>query len=592
VATVGVEPLAGCPACGETQRKRLFVKDGWPIERCAACTLVYVDARLDREAIDQIYRRDYYEGEAFADYLGERRERLESARDRVRRLASVIPGGRLLDLGCATGFFLEAAAASYDVTGVEVSQFAAEFARKEFGHRVFIGEIFDAPLVDEEFDVVTMWDVLEHVRDPRATLDEVARVTRTGGVLVLSTGNVEGPLARRDLEHWDLMFPPGHLTFFSPQSLEPLLNAAGFELDRIIGDGRVSRRAGLTRPYSVAAAGAIGLGNVITVTARRARVAERPRRRLLKARVPSELLRSLPRPRRRPSTPADSATWLEISRRCSYATFFHTPMWRELAVASGCRDSTFMLTLPSGVRAVFPLQELLPRHGPGRYLLSTYPYGFGGPIADGTLSADEIRSLYDRARAATTVVTGNPLAPDPPNLRRWTRQMATTQLLDLELGYEELQRHFSKGHRAAITQAVRNGITTRVATSLDDYRRYYEIYEDSLRRWGDAASPRYPWSLFEVCLRLANEHPEAVRLWVAEHNGDIVAGALIFSWNGHVMYWHAANLEQALELRVSNLLLANAIEDSCERGCRWFDFAAGMRGQRPSNDASALPSDH
>ena len=233
-----------------------------------------------------------------------------------------------------------------------------------------------------------------------------------------------------------------------------------------------------------------------------------------------------------------------------------------------------MLTLPSGVRAVFPLQELLPRHGPGRYLLSTYPYGFGGPIADGTLSADEIRGLYDRARAATTVVTGNPLAPEPPDLRRWTRQAATTQVLDLDLGYEELQRHFSKGHRAAITQAIRNGITTRVATSLDDYRRYYEIYEDSLRRWGDAASPRYPWSLFEVCSRLANKHPEAVRLWVAEHTGDIVAGALIFSWNGHVMYWHAANLEQALELRASNLLLANAIEDACERGCRWFDFGS------------------
>ncbi len=112
VATVAVEPLPWCPACGETQRKRLFVKDGWPIGRCAACTLVYVDASLDREAIDQIYSRDYYEGTAFADYLGERHERLESARDRVRRLGSVVPGGRLLDLGCAMGFFLEAASAS------------------------------------------------------------------------------------------------------------------------------------------------------------------------------------------------------------------------------------------------------------------------------------------------------------------------------------------------------------------------------------------------------------------------------------------------------------------------------------------------
>jgi hypothetical protein len=249
-------------------------------------------------------------------------------------------------------------------------------------------------------------------------------------------------------------------------------------------------------------------------------------------------------------------------------------MWRELAVPSGSRDSTFMLTLPSGVRAVFPLQDLSPRQGLGRYLLSTYPYGFGGPIADGTLSADEVRCLYDHARAATTVVTGNPLAPDPPALRRWTRQTVTTQLLDLNQGYEELQRRFSKGHRAAIKQAGRKGVTTRVATSLDDYRRYYEVYQDSLRRWNDDASPRYPWSVFEVCLQLARKHPDAVRLWVADHDGDIVAGALIFSWNGHVMYWHAANLELAFELRAANLLLANAIEDSCERRCRWFDFGS------------------
>ena len=59
-----------------------------------------------------------------------------------------MPGGRLLDVGCAAGFFLEAASQHYAVTGVEVSEFAAQYAREEFGHRVFTGELSDAELGD------------------------------------------------------------------------------------------------------------------------------------------------------------------------------------------------------------------------------------------------------------------------------------------------------------------------------------------------------------------------------------------------------------------------------------------------------------
>ena len=109
MVAVAHESLTGCPACGEAARETLFTKDGWPVARCAACSLVYVDAHLDRAALDAIYGRDYFEGDAFADYLGERDDRLIGARDRARLLADVVPGGRLLDIGCAAGFFLEAA---------------------------------------------------------------------------------------------------------------------------------------------------------------------------------------------------------------------------------------------------------------------------------------------------------------------------------------------------------------------------------------------------------------------------------------------------------------------------------------------------
>ena len=566
------QPLSGCPLCGEARREPLFAKDGWPIARCPACGLVYVDAALDRAAIEAIYGPDYYAGEAFGDYLGERDARLASGRARVELLASLVGHGRLLDVGCAAGFFLHAASERYEVTGVEVSAFAAQYAREQFGLPVFTGELADAPLEPAAFDVVTLWDVVEHVRDPRAVLDEVARVTRPGGVLALTTGNVEGPLARRDLRRWDLMHPPGHLLFFSPRTLERLLNDTGFEVERLVFDGLASTRPRLRAAPARTTAAALGLGNVMTAFARRSRS---PRRHPVRARVPAALVPRAPFASPRPR-PADDATWHEIAAASPDATFFHTPMWRTLALegTDRCADASFLLELPSGVRAVFPLQELLPRPGRARYLQSTYPYGFGGPVADGTLTTQDLRRLYGWARAGTTSVTGNPRAGVLPDLPGWSAQALTTQTLDLRPGYEELRRRFSKGHRAAIAQAERKGVTTRTASSLADYRAYHGVYEDSLRRWGDAAGVRYPWSLFEAGWRLAERHPEAMQLWLAEHDGDVVSGAWIFSWNGHVMYWHAATLERAFALRPANLLLARAIADACARGCREFDFGS------------------
>ncbi len=277
-----IDPVAGCPVCGAHDRDRLFVKERWPIARCGGCGLVYVDAVIDRAALERIYGRDYYQGDVFADYLGERELRLESGRGRARWLAS-LASGRLLDVGCAAGFFLHAASATFDVTGVEVSAFASQHAREEFGLRVFTGEIFDADLADAEFDAVTMWDVIEHLADPAAVLREVARVTRPGALLVLTTGDVSGPLATRDLEHWDLMSPPAHLLFFSPATLERLLNDCGFEIERLVADGRVSSRPRLRDPRVQGALGAFGVGNVMTVIARRA---ADPRPRRLRARVP------------------------------------------------------------------------------------------------------------------------------------------------------------------------------------------------------------------------------------------------------------------------------------------------------------------
>jgi SAM-dependent methyltransferase len=276
------ETKVACALCGAAARTRLFDKDGYPIARCRSCGLVQVDVELGREELEKIYGEEYFtEEELLHDYVAEREIRLESGARVAHALTKVVPGGRLLDVGAAAGFFLEPASRHYDVTGVEISPFASEYARREFGLRVLTGDVAEVDLASEQFDVVTMWNTIEHVSDPLGTVQAIASLTRPGGVLVMSTGDVSGPLARRDLEGWNLMLPPYHLYFFSPRTIDLLLAEAGFELRRIVYDGIVAERGRLRSRLAQRAATLLGTGNVMTVYATRA---DRPPPRLARLR--------------------------------------------------------------------------------------------------------------------------------------------------------------------------------------------------------------------------------------------------------------------------------------------------------------------
>jgi SAM-dependent methyltransferase len=263
-------PRKACALCAGTPLRLLFEKDGWPIARCKSCSLVQVDSELERGELEDIYGEAYFTEDVFHDYLAERDVRLESGAAFTRTLTKIAPEGRLLDVGCAAGFFLEAARRHYDVTGVELSQFASEHARREFGLRVLTGDVSNVSLDGEEFDVVTLWNTIEHLSDPLRAVRSIASLTRPGSLLVLSTGDASGPLARRDLRGWNLMAPPYHLFFFSPRTIDLLLATAGFRLRRIVYDGVVTGTGLLDSAWARRVATVLGIGNVMTVYATRA----------------------------------------------------------------------------------------------------------------------------------------------------------------------------------------------------------------------------------------------------------------------------------------------------------------------------------
>ena len=143
-----------------------------------------------------------------------------------------VPGpGRALDVGCAAGFFLKVLAdEGWSVAGVESSPAIAGHASEVYGlPPVHVGDLASAPFPPGSFDLVTMWDLVEHVPDPVALLERAAELLAPEGRLVIETQNVESPFSRLMGPRWQHYKHLEHLYHFGPATLDALLARTGFE---------------------------------------------------------------------------------------------------------------------------------------------------------------------------------------------------------------------------------------------------------------------------------------------------------------------------------------------------------------------------
>jgi CelD/BcsL family acetyltransferase involved in cellulose biosynthesis len=283
----------------------------------------------------------------------------------------------------------------------------------------------------------------------------------------------------------------------------------------------------------------------------------------------------------------DRTTWLEVAERCPYATFFQTPLWHDLALATAPEqaDATIGAVLPGGVRAVLPLLRAR-RLGPWRELHSTAALCYGGIIADGPVSPAEAAQLYRAACGWRTLrlrLTESPFAPLPAPAGAVVQE-DSTHILRLGGGFDALFAGFSKSQQAHYRRGLRRGVTVRRAADMDDVRAYFAVYQATLRRWraGDGALPgtEEPWRRFAAGAELAARHPGQVALWLAEVGGRVVSGAWVFSWNGHVVYWHGATDDAFFDHHPAVVLHTEIIREAAARGAAIYDFnpSGGLPG--------------
>jgi 2-polyprenyl-3-methyl-5-hydroxy-6-metoxy-1,4-benzoquinol methylase len=220
---------SACPACGDARLSPLDAYAAAHLVRCERCGLTFAGRRPTGQELEA-----HYSG--YGDWP-------DSALTRLRYrevLAAFEPYrsvGRIFDMGCGAGYFLEeAAAAGWEPHGSTVGALSVEMCRAK-GLAVVDAADADTALPDAYFDVATAFEVVEHLADPAAEAKLLARVVRPGGLLYCTTPNFNS-LSRRMLgPRWRVIDYPEHLIYFTAKTLKTWLAPFGFRPIRVESTG-------------------------------------------------------------------------------------------------------------------------------------------------------------------------------------------------------------------------------------------------------------------------------------------------------------------------------------------------------------------
>ncbi|MDD3905553.1 MAG: class I SAM-dependent methyltransferase [Candidatus Omnitrophica bacterium] len=229
----GWRSVTSCPLCGSGVRQIVFGRLDVNIVRCGGCGCGYTD-KFPIDTAD-VYSDNSYIGLARSGYLDNveyRKKRFAAERlGLIEKYAATEPGSsRLLDVGCGTGWFLEAARErGYDIAGQELGKGLAKFTSEKLNIKVWDVPLSEKPDVSG-FDVITLFDVIEHIPDPKNMVRNIRKLLKPGGIAMIYTPNFDSLAFRYMKEKSNLVMPAEHLFYFTPSSLRAILEENNLEV--------------------------------------------------------------------------------------------------------------------------------------------------------------------------------------------------------------------------------------------------------------------------------------------------------------------------------------------------------------------------
>jgi 2-polyprenyl-3-methyl-5-hydroxy-6-metoxy-1,4-benzoquinol methylase len=232
-----------CPTCGSTEETLELEKDHMRIVRCKVCDLVYVNPTFDEVHYKQVYASQAYQdivrdlGINSHEYRMNRfgSERVQMMAEHLRPTNGRPP--RYLDVGCSTGFVVEAARdKGWEAIGIDLNPSAIDFGRSR-GLDLRTVALEDAGFAPRTFDAVSLFDVLEHLLDPRRTLSACADVLAPGGILFLYVPNFDSASRLLMGPNAHFIWPTHHLNYYTPTTIRDLMLRHSLTPELIVTEG-------------------------------------------------------------------------------------------------------------------------------------------------------------------------------------------------------------------------------------------------------------------------------------------------------------------------------------------------------------------
>jgi len=233
-----------CSVCHSKRYEKLFLKNGLSFVSCKDCGFQYINPYLKPDENVAYYRKSTVFSDFFKNIVIKTREKRIDAfwKDRINIVSKYYSGGKILDVGCGSGEFLECLINSgyIDVLGIEPTSMAAEFASKAVAGRVsIINDVFEnVELSCNSFRVITFWEVLSRLTSPDKVLEKTYACLEKGGFLFISTPNIDGfEYQMLGEHHFDIKFDIAK--YFNIKTMTMLLRGTGFEIVEIFTPGQL-----------------------------------------------------------------------------------------------------------------------------------------------------------------------------------------------------------------------------------------------------------------------------------------------------------------------------------------------------------------